>query len=238
MPKAGKYTYPTRDIDDCLNILQQVYQKTKESTLSRDAFAEALGFSPKSSWTGIVLGSLSQYGLVDTIDGNVVFTELGKEIIHGTDEEKSNAIQNAVRKVQLFDEFGDKYGLTFTDDNLRHFLREKAGVDIAEIATVSVEVGKLLKKVLPHITSMSNTTIEPKQESLPQNNSNNEKKYSIPYAISNPDMESYSITDDFMVMVKRDPNAIDFCLEQIESIKSWLKYVKEKKCVPVTSVIK
>lgn len=147
MPKAGKYDYPTRDLDDCVSYLQKAHSVAKEHVFKREAFADALEQSSKGGNFNLLVGSLSLYGLVETGDGEIRYTDLAKLILHGDEGERDAAKNKAARNIILFADIFDKFGSNPDEKNLKHFLRERAEVDIAEANSLSVTVGKLFKKV-------------------------------------------------------------------------------------------
>ncbi len=95
---------------------------------------------------------MADYGLIETGGGDIRYTDLAKMILHGEEEEIGKAKEKAVRNVPLFAEIFDRYGVNFTEDQLRLFLREKAGVDISEVATLAGEIGRLMKKASLYLT--------------------------------------------------------------------------------------
>ncbi len=155
MPKAGRYDYPLRDLDDCIEFLKEGYTIVQNNVMSRDTLAEAVKMSVKGGGFLGIVGSASLYGLVLTGEGNVQYTDIIKNIIHGSAEELIENKEKAVRKVKLFAEIIDRYGQHPTYDQVRIFLREKAQVDISEANSLTDSVSKLLKKVSRYVTPMN-----------------------------------------------------------------------------------
>lgn len=151
MPKAGRYGYPTRDLDDCIEALRKAYENSKSYVMTRDSFATAIGQSVKGGGFNLLVGSISMFGLAETGGGEIRYTELAKKILFGESEEIPKAKAEAVRKITLLGEIYDKYGANFTDDQLRLFLKDRAVVDIAEANSLAQTVGKLLKKHLDYL---------------------------------------------------------------------------------------
>jgi len=152
MPKAGRYDYPSRDLDDCVEFLRTAYNNKKEYVMNRDSFAAAIGLSAKGGGFNLLVGSLSMFDLVDTGGGEIRYTDLAKTILFGEKDQIPKAMEEAVRKINLFAEVYDKYGANFTDDQLRLFLKDKAVVDIAEANSLAQTVGKSLKSHLKYLT--------------------------------------------------------------------------------------
>jgi hypothetical protein len=173
MPKAGRYEYPGRDLDDCTNHLKQAYDIIKEHSAKREQFADTIKMSPKGGNFGLLVGAMAICGLVHTGDSYICYTDLTKNILHGTPAEVSEAKSRAVRNVTLFADIYGKYGANPSEDQLRDFLRSKALVDISEANSLSVEVGKIFKRVVGYLT-LTNMT---QNESInPIDQSENQKK--------------------------------------------------------------
>ena len=157
MPKAGRYDYPARTLDDCVKYLIKAHEVTKSHDIKRDTFAQANGVSHKGGGFGLLIGSLGMYKLATTGDGYVRYTDLAKKILHGEAFEKAQSKSDAVRNVMLFSDIADQFGKNVTDEQLRIFLRDKANAEIDEANHLSVEVRKLFKSVAQHIESIDDS---------------------------------------------------------------------------------
>jgi hypothetical protein len=146
MPKAGRYDYPSRNLEDSVEYLRKAYEQVKADTMTREVFAQALQMSPKGGGFGLLVGSMGMYSLIETGEGTIRYTDLAKTILHGEPNEIAEGKEKAVRSIALFSDIYDRFGSNFTDDQLRLFLREKAAVDIAEANRLAIEVGKILKR--------------------------------------------------------------------------------------------
>ncbi len=62
-------------------------------------------------------------------------------------------MEAAVRKVQIFADIYERFKALPSDEQVRVFLREKANAPIAEANEIASDIGKLLKKNVPHLTS-------------------------------------------------------------------------------------
>jgi hypothetical protein len=153
MPKAGKYSYPEFDLDECIKRLRKVHQVAKQDIVKREVVADVLGLKPKSGWFNTLVGSMSQYGLVETKEGEVRITELAKIILYGQPNEIAKAKAQAIRNIELFNDLYNQYGLNLTDEQLRIFLRQKAYVDVSEVQSLAEKIGKLYKKVAQYLSS-------------------------------------------------------------------------------------
>lgn len=152
MPKAGRFEFPYRCLDDCIDYLRKSYDKTRAEVASRDTFAESLGMSSRGGGFGYLVGSMSMYNLVETGGGSIKFTDLAKLILYGEPHEVAAAKEKAVRNIGLFAEVYDRFQTNFNEDQLRLFLRERAGVGIEEAKTLAVEVQKILRRDIQYLT--------------------------------------------------------------------------------------
>lgn len=173
MPKAGKYDYPTKDLDYCLAYLTKAYDTTKEHSMTRETFADAIKMSSKGGGFGVLVGSIGQYKLASTGDGYVRYTDIAQKLLHGEPNEQEIAKSEAVLSVRLFADIFDQFGSNPTEDQLRIFLREKAIVEMADAGKIAVEVGRLFNKVAGYIKSTNESGGENKEvlEQVHQTNS-------------------------------------------------------------------
>jgi hypothetical protein len=147
MPKAGRYDYPFRELDDCIEYLRKANELTKEHSFTREQFAAAIGQKVTGGGFAMLVGSMATYKLVDTGGGRVIYTDLAKKILHGLDKDKEVAKSQAARNIILFADIYDKFGASPTTEQLYRFLQDKANVDISEANHLAKEIGKLFNKV-------------------------------------------------------------------------------------------
>lgn len=153
MPKINKYDYPFRDLDSCVDFIRKAHDQAKSYVMTRDIFAQAIGLSVKGGGFNLLVGSMSIYKLIETGEGEIRFTELAKKILHGETAEKRDALIEATRNVTLFADLYDTYKTIPTDEQIRLFLRNKAGADIGQAKAIAVPLSKLLKKVSKYLLS-------------------------------------------------------------------------------------
>jgi hypothetical protein len=175
MPKAGRYDYPSRDVDACLDLMKLAHEKTRNFANNRTTFAEAIGQSPKTGPYGLLIGSIGMYGLADTGDGHVRYTELAKKALFGLQNEIDTARRQAVHNVPLFADIYEKFGNHVDVDQLRIFLRDTGGVEIAEAPEKALEVSKIYKKVVGYLFSEDAAEEKPKVDSDQKMNGHEER---------------------------------------------------------------
>lgn len=153
MAKLGNYNLPFKSLDNCISYLSIAHDKLKIFSIKREQFASANGIKPSGGGFGLIVGSLPMYGLAETGDGYIRYTDLAQKILFGQDLEKEQLKNKSVRNVRLFADIYDRYGDNPTDEQLRLFLREKAEVEISKEGKTAEEVGKLFKKNVVYLKS-------------------------------------------------------------------------------------
>lgn len=167
MPKAGSYDYPSRDLDDCLSYLRRARESLKSREMSREGFAQAIGQSSGGGGFGKLVGAMTDYALIETGRNQIVTTDLAEQILYGTHDEQRAGREKSVKGVRLFVEIFRKFGSAPTDDQLRMFLRDAAGMEIVDAKTAAEEIGKLLRKNAVHLSASreSKTHVESEEPS-------------------------------------------------------------------------
>jgi hypothetical protein len=211
MPKAGRYDYPYRDLDDCVEFLKKAFDVKKEYVMTRDSFAQAIGQSVKGGGFNLLVGSIAMFGLAETGGGEIRYTELAKTILFGESDQKPKAYEEAVRHISLFAEVYDKYGANFTEDQLRLFLKDKAVVDIAEANSLAQTVGKSLKNHLQYLTPGNGSEKKTMAEPAP--------------AVSSPDVlvGQGTLTTAFGTMKLLNQGSIDLARKILDLVEIQMK---------------
>lgn len=159
MVKLGDYHLPFKSLDSCISYLTIAHNKLKIFSIKREQFASANGIKPTGGGFGLIVGSLPMYGLAETGDGYIRYTDLAQKILFGRELEKEELKNKAVRNVRLFSEIYERYGNNPDDEQLRLFLREKANVDISKEGKIAEEVGKLFKKNVVYMKPIGGESI-------------------------------------------------------------------------------
>ena len=160
MPKAGKYDYPTKSLDDCIKYVRKICDICGKQASRETVAVEALGMSPRGGATSYTIASLVKYGLVETKGGQIIVTDLGYQLAYakeaGMSEEeilklKEKAIRNIPILVDLWEYSQHKKDIM--DEQLRAFLREVAHADLDDIPKIAPEIAKLYKENAKYLTS-------------------------------------------------------------------------------------
>jgi len=167
MPRAGSFGYPSRDLDDCISYLRRARESLKTRETTREGFARAIGLSAGGGGFGKLVGALTEYGLVETGRNQISTTELSEQILFGTRDEQREAREKSVEGVRLFAEIYGELGKEPSVDQLRMFLRERTGVDMAAAKSVAEEIGKLLRNNSPHVSGGPSPRTSAKAAAVP-----------------------------------------------------------------------
>ena len=168
MPRAGSFSYPSRDLDDCVGYLRRARESLGSRSMTRDGFAQAIGLAASGGGFGKLVGAMTDYGLVETGRNQISSTELGEQILYGTRDEQREAREKSVLGVRLFAEIYGKFGREPTDDQLRIFLKERTGVDIVAAKTIAEEIGKLLRNNSVHVSAGTSSRTPAEAAAIPE----------------------------------------------------------------------
>lgn len=190
---------------------------------TRETFAESIGMAARGGAFGYLVGSMAMYGLVETGGGNIRLTDLAKVILHGEPEEAVITKDRAVRNISLFEEIYERFGVNFTEDQLRLFLREKAGADISQATTLAAEINKILRRDLQFLMPKN----AGQKQTGPTATRMRIAGTGEAAAISLPDDVIATVqSHDFGVLTIKDEIGADIALKMIEALKERIKQKK------------
>jgi hypothetical protein len=234
MEKIGEYEYPTLGtFKDALDIAAIGVDKYGGITPNFMA-ARVLGYNVpenKASLSGVIyrrFDELSLFGLFTRDRGGLRVTDLGKETLDPYDTSKADAAKaKAIGKFPIIIKaFNQLQGQLPDSTALPGKLSAITNANWTEIKKHTENLKKLFSSAFPYLEPMQTAQIR-NENNIPPGNIENAVAKTITGKKAS-DTETWE-SNDFGIWVRKDPNAIDFCLEQVEAIKAWLKYVK-KKC--------
>jgi hypothetical protein len=129
--KIGKYYYPLNDLPTLVDDVKVLYDEYKRTDITREHIATKLKYSPKSGGFGQRLADFKAYGLLDG-RGDYHVTELAVKATYGTEKEKSESMDGAVRKIELWRSINAKWGINVPADTFWIDLAEMAGIERSE----------------------------------------------------------------------------------------------------------
>ena len=148
--KSGRYRFPDRGIEKASEYIKQIL-KVCPDEVGKDVVADALGMSVKSGAFFVTLASLNYYHLIEVGGKKIKITDLGKKIRSIDPNEVEEAKIEAVRKIEIFSEIYAQYGEKATIEQLRAFLREKAGEDRLKAERKASELLKVYKEAVTYL---------------------------------------------------------------------------------------
>lgn len=223
--QANDLDFPELSIDKAISAIELFENKLKGKTDSKEAFAQLLGYSSVNNGAFLhKLADLRKYGLITT-RGTIELTDLAKKIIwYVSQEERNQAILQAIRNIGivaiLIDAIGNKEP---TDEDLPVQLKH-AGMDNKKIVKNKSKIKKVYISFLPYI---GKETL-PKRSVQSMNPAKTDIKTNISTIPQDVDEQKYFKLDSEGVLVLM-PKEID----NIELIRfhldRWEKKLKEKE---------
>ena len=152
MAKIGKYRLPLRGIDKMVKLAGQIREKCG-SEASRQTIADALGVSATGGAFYINMSALVFYGLAEASGGKIRLTPLAEKIlypVHGAGEAKKAKVE-AVERLPIFREIYRSCGANPTEERLKAFLVENAGVARSKVENILPKALKVYKGSIEYI---------------------------------------------------------------------------------------
>lgn len=136
--KSRSPNYPRLSLAGAIEQVDRVYKKERTHKTSKEAVAEALGYTSLNGASMAKIGTLKQYGLLeeDTDGMRVSQDAVALIMLPEGDPERVTALQKVAFTPRLFSELRDEYGETLPSDvSLRYALikrgfGEKAANDV------------------------------------------------------------------------------------------------------------
>ena len=111
--KKGKaVTFPKTTLKETLRLAQAIQDNNAGDPYNRLDLAQAVGYSPESSFFRTLITSSSRYGLTEGsyVSERISLTDLGKSIVAPrSDEEKNKALLEALQRVEVFRKFFERF---------------------------------------------------------------------------------------------------------------------------------
>jgi hypothetical protein len=118
--RSGRY--PGVSLKDALEAAEKLYKAERQAPVSNETAAGKMGYKGLSGPARVMIGSLRQYGLIDKVGvGQFRLSRLAIQALHGTAEQKAQAIKEAALKPPLFAELC-KTHLDGSEENIKSYL--------------------------------------------------------------------------------------------------------------------
>jgi hypothetical protein len=139
--RVGRTSYPLYRLDALLKDVKIIYEKFGQDEKSREHIAEVLGQKIGGGGFTQKLADLRAYGLL-TGRGKVKVTELGIKATFGTPQERDEALDKAVRNIDLWSAIYKKVGLRPNSETFWLDLVELTGMERPESQSKAQKVLK------------------------------------------------------------------------------------------------
>lgn len=126
--KSRSPNYPRLGLAEAIEQVNKVYKKERTHKTSREAVAEALGYTSLNGASMGKIGTLRQYGLLEEDDDGLRVSQdaVALVMLPEGDPERVTALRKAAFAPRLFSELRSEYGETLPSDvSLRYALIKK-----------------------------------------------------------------------------------------------------------------
>ena len=141
--------YPTMKLADALEAAGKLWTEARRTGVSHEAAATAMGYKSLSGPARSAVATLRQYGLVEKVEkGHIRLTQLAVNGLHGSAQEKQEAIRKMALSPPLFKELAETHR-DAGDGVLRsHLITKKGFIDdgarrAAKIFRDAIQLAKL-----------------------------------------------------------------------------------------------
>lgn len=226
MGKLGNFYYPDIDAKEAVDITRHIYNFPSH-TMSVQMLAEKLNISARGGWTGMILASLKNFGLVEG-RGTLRTTPLAEKIINPIDDnELMTAKLELFNKIELWRLIRADYEDRALSSEFTGYLIEKVSADRIKVQKRSKKIAKLYTNSVAFCFSPTTRIEEGRREKRIQDQTIDKPLAEIS-TMSPENSVSYGSSEDFGIWVKKDIKSINFLESQIEAIKAWLEHQKSK----------
>jgi hypothetical protein len=119
--------YPAVGLGDALEAVTKLYKADKRTPVNNETAAARFGFKGLSGPARVMIGALRQYGFIEKTErGHFRVSETALRAIHGTPEQKTEALRQAALAPALFQELSRSH-MDAQEDTIRSYLITKKG---------------------------------------------------------------------------------------------------------------
>lgn len=125
MERQRSPSYPSLSLSQAIDLVAKVHKENRTNVISRETAAKDMGYAGLTGRSLTVLGSLTQYGLIEKAGkGDVKVTRRAVEILHPIEElHRAEAIIEAAQSPALFRMLHERFPEGVPSENaLRSFL--------------------------------------------------------------------------------------------------------------------
>jgi hypothetical protein len=100
---------PILDFEECVSAVNKIYNASGNSPMPRELFAQALGYSPKSSGFATRVACIKLHNLVEEHDGAITLTSPAMQIVAPTDGDGGQSKLECFLQIPTYKLLFDKY---------------------------------------------------------------------------------------------------------------------------------
>ncbi len=134
MERQRSPSYPSLSLEQAIDLVGKIHKANRTNVISRETAAKDMGYAGLTGRSLTVLGSLSQYGLVEKAGkGDLKVTRRAVEILHPVEEaHRAEAVVEAAQAPSLFRTLHERFPEGVPSENaLRSFLIQQNFNDVA-----------------------------------------------------------------------------------------------------------
>jgi hypothetical protein len=161
MPRVGSYTYPLFRLNALLRETKTLHEKFGTKEFTRDHVAQVLGQKSTSGGLSQKLADLKAYGLISNTQGRFTVTDIGIKATFGTDAERPDSLDKAVRNIPLWRAIYEKCGKDPLVDTFNLELAEITGITRPKSQTVAESVRKSYMDDAKYLLTVNVPSIKP-----------------------------------------------------------------------------
>ncbi len=151
-PRDRSAAYPSVSLPEAIELSKKVVETYPKSQFDRESAAKALGYEKVTGTSAPKIAALVHFGLIERTGSSYKNSQLAERILHFvTEEERKEAIVEAVKNPKLFDALISEYAGRAVPPTLNSVLVRQHGISskvsdrVVEIFKDSVEFAGLCK---------------------------------------------------------------------------------------------
>ena len=209
--KLGNYASPDVSLSESVKDAKKIYDRFKDEEVASQLISETIGYRGGSFIQR--LSALRKYGIVNP-RGKIQITDLGKKITYPASRDvELDAIEKAVKNVELFKVLYDKFGIELP--------KEKFWVNLVNITGAEAPDAQAKEDVIRQIYMDS---VKP----LMVKGRVGKADLQITPEVVETDFATFE-TEDFKIQIRKDLATIEFAKTKLmDVVKPWLEYVEMK----------
>ncbi len=163
--KIGRYSYPLFRLNALLKDTKTLHEKFERKEFTREHIAQILGQKVTSGGLGQKIADLRSYGLLSGGHGKYTVSETGIQATFGGNEtEKLNALDKAVRNIELWMAIYKKCGIEPLPDTFWLDLADITGIARPESQNKANDVRKAYIEDIKYLLPVIAPTVKPDSE--------------------------------------------------------------------------